>query len=87
MSNERAASDAREHADHGNDLSRHAALEDRFAASSRDRFQLPGVGRHAYVLSSLTTTSRSAETGEPPFSSLSRGLSIAGGSSRGGSFS
>ena len=37
----------REYADHGNDLSRHAALEDRFAASSVYGFQLPGVRRHA----------------------------------------
>jgi hypothetical protein len=40
---ERAAPDAREHADHGDDPSRDAALEDRLAVSSRYGFQLPGV--------------------------------------------
>ena len=59
MSNERAASDASEHAGHADDLPRQAALQDCLAARLCDRLQLPGVRRHAYVLSPLTTTSRS----------------------------
>jgi hypothetical protein len=44
---ERAASEAGEYADDGDDLSRQSAFEDRLAESGGYRFQLPGIGRQA----------------------------------------